>query len=80
MRPADTLTLKELKIIRGVHAGKTNREVGADLGTSEQVVKNHLRRVYDKLGVWSRLELALYVEAHKEEFYAKTHLPERAEV
>jgi hypothetical protein len=28
------------------------------------VVKNQLRSVFDKLGVWSRLELALYVAAH----------------
>jgi hypothetical protein len=33
-------------------------------GTSEQVIKNHLRSIFDKLGVWSRLELALYVAAH----------------
>ena len=30
-------------------------------GTSEQVIKNHLRSIFDKLGVWSRLGLALYV-------------------
>ena len=34
------------------------------LGTSEQVIKNQLRSVFDKLGVWSRLELALYVASH----------------
>jgi hypothetical protein len=30
----------------------------------EQVVKNYLRSTFDKLGLWSRLELALYVAAH----------------
>jgi hypothetical protein len=30
------------------------------VGTTEQVVKNYLRKVYDKLGVADRLELALY--------------------
>jgi hypothetical protein len=34
------------------------------IGTSEQVVKNYLRTTFDKLGVWSRLELALYVASH----------------
>jgi len=34
------------------------------LGTTEQVIKNYLRTAFDKLGVWSRLELALYVASH----------------
>lgn len=34
------------------------------LHTSEQVVKNYLRTTFDKLGVWTRLELALYVASH----------------
>jgi hypothetical protein len=34
------------------------------MGTSEQVIKNHLRSTFDKLGVWSRLELAMYVASH----------------
>jgi len=47
-----------------VWQGRTNPEIGALMGTSEQVVKNHLRSIFDKLGVWSRLELALYVASH----------------
>src|SRR5271169_3427761 len=35
-----------------------------DVGTTEQVIKNHLRSIFDKLGVWSRLELAMYVASH----------------
>ena len=35
------------------------------MGTTEQVVKNYLRKVYDKLGVSDRLELALYCMHHK---------------
>jgi hypothetical protein len=34
------------------------------MGTTEQVIKNHLRTTFDKLGVWSRLELAMYVASH----------------
>jgi Bacterial regulatory proteins, luxR family len=37
-----------------------NKEIAARVGTTEQVVKNYLRKVYDKLGVADRLELALY--------------------
>ena len=44
--------------------GLTNREIGKIVGTSEQVINNHLRSAFDKLGVWSRLELAMYVASH----------------
>jgi hypothetical protein len=36
-----------------------NREIGKIAGTSEQMIKSHLRSAFDKLGVWSRLELAM---------------------
>jgi DNA-binding NarL/FixJ family response regulator len=42
----------------------TNREIGKLQGTTEQVIKNHLRSIFDKVGVWSRLELAMYVAGH----------------
>jgi predicted transcriptional regulator len=47
-----------------VWQGMTNRNIADALGTTEQVVKNYLRTIFDKLGVWSRLELALYVASH----------------
>lgn len=47
-----------------VWEGKTNPEIAAVLGCTEQVIKNQLRGVFDKLGVRSRLELALYVASH----------------
>jgi DNA-binding NarL/FixJ family response regulator len=47
-----------------VWEGLTNREIAKTIGTTEQVVKNYLRNTFDKLGVWSRLELAIYVAAH----------------
>src|SRR5258708_16153972 len=40
--------------------GMKNKEIALRVGTNEQVVKNYLRKVYDKLGVADRLELALY--------------------
>jgi DNA-binding NarL/FixJ family response regulator len=61
MQPCECLTTKEMQVATLVWEGLTNRQIAAIIGTSEQVVKNYLRTTFDKLGVWSRLELALYV-------------------
>jgi DNA-binding NarL/FixJ family response regulator len=58
--PLDRLSAKELAIIPCVTLGMRNKEIAHKLGTTEQVIKNHLYRVYDKLGVSDRLELILY--------------------
>jgi DNA-binding NarL/FixJ family response regulator len=59
-RPVDTLTRRERTIISYLMLGWRNREIGTHLSISEQTVKNHLRTVYDKVGVSDRLELVLY--------------------
>ncbi|HUO60730.1 MAG TPA: response regulator transcription factor [Candidatus Acidoferrales bacterium] len=59
------LTPKEIQIISGVTQGLRNKDIAAEVGTTEQVVKNYLRKVYDKLGVSDRLELALYCMHHR---------------
>jgi DNA-binding NarL/FixJ family response regulator len=64
MQPRDQLTRKEIQVSTLVWEGLTNREIANVIGTTEQVVKNYLRTAFDKLGVWSRLELALYVASH----------------
>jgi len=64
MSPCEQLSAVEIRITMLVWEGRTNPEIAGCLGTSEQIVKNHLRCIFDKLGVWSRLELALYVAAH----------------
>lgn len=64
MTPREHLTQKEIQIALLVWQGLTNREIGRIIGTTEQVIKNHLRSTFDKLGVWSRLELAMYVASH----------------
>ncbi len=64
MMPRERLTAKEIQVADLVWQGLTNREIGKLLGTTEQVIKNHLRSTFDKLGVWSRLELAMYVASH----------------
>ncbi len=59
------LSEKELHIISCVTQGMRNKEIAGEIGTTEQVVKNYLRKVYDKLGVSDRLELALYCIHHR---------------
>src|ERR1700724_4504415 len=59
-RPKVQLTPKETVIVSCVTQGMKNKEIALRVGTTEQVVKNYLRKVYDKLGVADRLELALY--------------------
>jgi DNA-binding NarL/FixJ family response regulator len=54
------LSEKEMLIIGGVTQGLKNKDIAVEVGTTEQVVKNYLRKIYDKLGVSDRLELALY--------------------
>ena len=64
MQPRDRLTPKEIQVATLVWQGLTNKDIAGVLTTSEQVVKNYLRTAFDKLGVWTRLELALYVASH----------------
>ncbi len=59
------LSEKELMIISGVTQGMKNKEIAREVGTTEQVVKNYLRKIYDKLHVVDRLELALYSMHHR---------------
>src|ERR1700731_2978562 len=59
-RPKVQLTPKEMLIVSCVTQGMKNKEIALRVGTTEQVVKNYLRKVYDNLGVADRFELALY--------------------
>ena len=54
------LSAKEVQIVGYIVEGRTNKDIASTLQTSEQVVKNHLGKIFDKLGVFNRLELALY--------------------
>jgi two-component system nitrate/nitrite response regulator NarL len=64
-RTQPKLSPKEIAIITCITQGKRNKEIAYQLGTTEQVIKNYLRKVYDKLGVSDRLELALYCLHHQ---------------
>jgi DNA-binding NarL/FixJ family response regulator len=54
------LSDREKQVVLLVAEGRRNKEIGEVLSISEQTVKNHLRNIFDKLGVSDRLELALY--------------------
>lgn len=58
--PKSILSEKELLIVSGVTQGLRNKDIAQQIGTTEQVIKNYLRKIYDKLGLSDRLELALY--------------------
>jgi len=62
LNPSTQLRLspKQTEIIICITRGMRNKEIAFQLGTTEQVIKNYLRKIYDKLGVADRLELALY--------------------
>ena len=64
-RTQPKLSKKELAIISCITRGMRNKEIAYQIGTTEQVIKNYLRKVYDKLGVSDRLELALYCLHHE---------------
>lgn len=59
--PASALTARELQIVQGAAAGKTNKVIAVELNLSEHTVKNYLFRVFEKLGVTSRIELLFHL-------------------
>jgi DNA-binding NarL/FixJ family response regulator len=60
-RSANALTLKEIQIGILVRRCLRNRDIAELMQISEQDVKNRLRGIFDKVGVWSRVELAMHV-------------------
>jgi DNA-binding NarL/FixJ family response regulator len=60
---AETLTPRELDIVRMIAEGHRNKAVASRLSISEGTVKIHLHNIYQKLGVDGRLELAIWAQA-----------------
>jgi two-component system, NarL family, nitrate/nitrite response regulator NarL len=65
-RPKDYgLTRRELEIIKKIVNGHSNKEVGVEFSISERTVKHHLTNIFGKIGVTSRLQLALFAVNHQ---------------
>ena len=64
-RVLDRFTPKEIHIVALIVQGCKNREIALRLKTTEQVIKNYLRSIFDKTGVSDRLELALFILHHR---------------
>jgi DNA-binding NarL/FixJ family response regulator len=66
-RPHDNfdLTERELEIVETVVAGYSNKDIAKRFQISEHTVKHHLSSIFDKVGVSSRLELALFALNHE---------------
>jgi len=58
------LTDRQIDIVKAIVSGATNREIGGTLGISEDTVKQHLSNIFDKCGVSTRVELALFAVDH----------------
>lgn len=66
LRPANfSLTNRELEIVAAVVSGKSNNEIAGQFSISVQTVKHHLTSIFDKVGVYNRLELSLFVVHHR---------------
>jgi len=59
------LTKREMEILGTIVAGFTNKEIAKKFSLSEDTVKHHLTNIFDKVGVSSRLELALFAINHR---------------
>jgi two-component system nitrate/nitrite response regulator NarL len=58
------LTRREMEIVTAVAAGDSNKSIACKLSLSEDTAKHHVSNVFDKLGVFSRLELAVFAFNH----------------
>jgi two-component system, NarL family, nitrate/nitrite response regulator NarL len=65
-KPANrySLTPRELEVVVRIVAGESNKEIAQALSLRENTVKHHLSSIFDKLGVFSRLELAVFAMNH----------------
>ncbi len=68
------LTRREEEVVHLVEDGLTNRQIAVKLGLSEHTVRNNLFRIFEKLGVSTRVELALYTTRHSRLTHVEEHI------
>lgn len=64
-KTANSLTVRELEVLRLVAAGKTNRAIASDLAISEKTVARHVSNIFTKLGLTTRAAAAAYAYQHR---------------
>ncbi len=67
-RPAPgkaALTPREREVATRVIAGCANKDIAREFSVSEETVKHHLTRIFDKLGAANRVELAMVAQSHR---------------
>ena len=74
----DLLSCREETLVRLVADGLTNREIASHLNLSEHTVRNYLVRVFNKLGISSRVELTLYAVSHRQSTQHEIELSAKA--
>ena len=62
--PASRFSPRERQIVAFITTGCSNREIAARMGLRTQTVKNHLGRIYRKLGLPNRVQLAVFAVGH----------------
>ena len=58
------LTAREIEVVNAIVDGHSNKDIARTLGVTEPTVKHHLTSIFDKVGVSTRLELALFAMHH----------------
>lgn len=58
------LTPREIQVLKLLSAGMSNIEIGLQLETSEATVKQHIRNIFDKIGMGNRVEASMWAIEH----------------
>lgn len=75
---AHQLSAREVEVLQGVAAGKTNKEIAGDLSLSEKTIKNHVRNIFHKMQVYDRTEAA--IKGIKEGIIQLDQMPARKKI